>query len=260
MKTAAVLQLDPDLATGLSGSRRARAARDCLAAVVEIPKGEWQAELADFNGSGFGLLVLSGVLCRRVVQRECFGAELIGPGDLMRPWDNPGEWSSIPAESRWLAIQPSRVAVLDASFARRARAYPEVASDLLRRALLRSRYLATLVAIISQRRIETRLTMLFWHLADRFGRVHGEWVEIPVPLTHGILAELTAARRPSVTTALSHLQERGILVRERDSWRLSGTVPPELLEVNDAGEADSASLAQNEPASDGSLAGASSRP
>lgn len=71
--------------------------------------------------------------------------------------------------------------------------------------------------------------MLFWHLADRFGQVHGDRVEIPVPLTHSILGELVAARRPSVTTALSHLQEQGTLLRDGRGWRLHGTIPPELL-------------------------------
>jgi CRP-like cAMP-binding protein len=77
--------------------------------------------------------------------------------------------------------------------------------------------------------------MLFWHLADRFGRLSGEWVEIPLPLTHATLAELIAARRPTVTTALSKLQERGVLLRARDGWRLSGTVPPELVKVRHDG-------------------------
>lgn len=62
--------------------------------------------------------------------------------------------------------------------------------------------------------------MLFWHLADRFGQMRGEWVEIPVPLTHGTLSELVGARRPSVTTALSQLQENRILLRTDGGWRL----------------------------------------
>ena len=57
-------------------------------------------------------------------------------------------------------------------------------------------------------------------------------MEIPVPLTHSTLAELVAARRPSVTTALSGLHDRGVLQRVRDGWLLRGTVPPELLAVD----------------------------
>lgn len=234
MKTASVLRLDPDLLGGIEEPRASQALHACQAQILELPQGPWQVDTR-LDRSGFGLLVLSGILCRRVVQSECYGAELIGPGDLMRPWDQLGEWSSIPTESSWLVLQPTRLAILDHGFARRVSPFPEIASELLRRGLLRSRYLAILVAIISQRRIDTRLTMLFWHLADRFGKLRGEWVEIPVPLTHATLAELVAARRPSVTTALSRLSAEDVLRRGDNGWLLRGTVPPELLRLGEAG-------------------------
>lgn len=220
MKTAAVLQADPDLMGAMEEPRRSRAIQDCRAHVLELPRGRWEVDCDELDCSGFGLLVLAGILCRRVVQSERYGAELIGPGDLMRPWDQVGAWTTIPAESTWVALQPSRLAILDEGFTRRAAPYPEVASEMLRRAVVRARYLSILIAIISQRRIDTRLKMLFWHLADRFGKVRGEWVEIPVPLTHATLAELVAARRPSVTTALSRLYAEGVLQRSQNGWLL----------------------------------------
>lgn len=222
-----MLRLDPDLGAGIDSRRWDLAERACLARTLEIPPGLWDADAVtdEHGGSGFGLLIVSGILSRRVVQNECHGAELVGPGDLLRPWDQVGDWASIPTESSWLAIERARVAILDGDFARRAAPFPEIALALIRRGLLRSRYLATLIAIISQRRIESRLTMLFWHLADRFGQVRGEWISIPVPLTHRLLSELVAARRPSVTTALSHLQERGALRREGRGWLLRGPAP-----------------------------------
>jgi CRP/FNR family transcriptional regulator, cyclic AMP receptor protein len=225
--TISVLKADPDLGAGIDERRREIAQRACLAKTLEIPRAAWDADAATSAGerSGFGLLVVSGVLSRRVVQNECHGAELIGPGDLLRPWDPLGDWPSIPTESSWLAIERSRIAILDAEFARRTTPFPEISLALIRRGLLRSRYLATLIAIISQRRIETRLRMLFWHLADRFGQMRGEWVSVPVPLTHSLLSELVAARRPSVTTALSRLQERGELRREGRGWLLRGPAP-----------------------------------
>jgi CRP-like cAMP-binding protein len=235
--TVSVLRLDPDLGAAVAEERRAAAVRACGASGVDLPRGDWNADAgcddADLR-AGFGLLALSGVLCRRVVQSERHGAELIGPGDLMRPWDRIGEWSTIPTASNWTVIEPVRLAVLDADFARRAAPFPELGVALVRRALMRSRYLAILIAIVGQRRVETRLTMLFWHLADRFGQMHGEWVKVPVPLTHSLLGELVAARRPSVTTALSRLDERGVLCRERDGWRLNGTVPAEYHALREA--------------------------
>ena len=182
---------------------------------------------------GYGLLLLSGVLCRRVAQAERCAAELIGPGDLIRPWDIVAEWSTVPVESTWTALLPTQMAVLDKGFGRRIAPYPAIAEQLVHRALLRSRYLAVLSAIASRRQLEMRLHMLFWHLADRFGRMSGEWVEIPVPMTHGLLAELVAARRPSVSTALAKLQSRGVLAQRPAGWRLSGTVPPEYQALRD---------------------------
>lgn len=232
--TVPVLQIDPDLADGIAEPRLSAAIGACQARAIDVPSGRWEADGLGAEQAGFGLLVVSGILCRRVVQGERNGAEVIGSGDLLRPWEGIGGWASIPTESSWRVIEPGRLAILDESFVRRASPYPELSIGLVRRGLQRARYLTVLIAIISQRRIETRLTMLFWHLADRFGRVRGDWVEIPVPLTHSTLAELVAARRPSVTTALSHLYEREILQRAERGWRLRGTVPPELLEVEDS--------------------------
>jgi CRP/FNR family transcriptional regulator, cyclic AMP receptor protein len=237
MATVPVLRLDPDLGAGIESSKRETAERTCLARVLEAEAGAWDAEEAvKDHRTGFGLLVLSGTLCRRVAQGRLRGAELLGPGDLLRPWDRVGEWSSIPAEADWVVIGDARLAILDADFSRQAASFPEIAVALTRRSLLRSRYLAILVAIVNQRTIETRLNLLFWHLADRFGYVRGEWIDIPVPLTHSLLSELVAARRPSVSTALSSLRDRGVLVRNEDGWALRGTAPEGFGLLHDAAD------------------------
>jgi CRP/FNR family cyclic AMP-dependent transcriptional regulator len=216
-----LLDGDPDLGDGVPPERLEAARHACQAKILEVRQGEWDPEASTAAaGDGYGLLVLSGLFCRRVVQGQRYGAELLGPGDLLRPWDRIGEWSSIPVESTWLVIEDARLAVLDREFAGRCASFPELSVALIRRGLMRSRYMAILFAIVSERRIETRLTMLFWHLADRFGRMRGDWVEIPVPLTHRILSELVAARRPSVSTALTKLQEQRILLRTAEGWQL----------------------------------------
>jgi hypothetical protein len=74
--------------------------------------------------------------------------------------------------------------------------------------------------------VDRRLKALFWHLAERWGRVSGDGVIVPLALTHRILGQLVGARRPTVSTALSELAERGELVRRPDgSWLLRGDPP-----------------------------------
>ena len=231
-----LLRLDPELAAEVPAEKRDLAARAAVARTIEVQPGDWEAAEEPQGEGGFGLLVVSGIFCRRVIQGQRYGAELLGPGDLLRPWDRIGGWSSIPSDADWLVIEGAKLAVLDADFTRRCAPFPQVGVSMIRRGLLRSRYLAILIAIVSQRRVETRLTMLFWHLADRFGRVGGEGIDVPIPLTHRILAELVAARRPSVSTAISSLQEQGTLQRTDDGWRLRGPAPTGLGNLADEPE------------------------
>jgi DNA-binding transcriptional ArsR family regulator len=67
-----------------------------------------------------------------------------------------------------------------------------------------------------------RLLILFWLLADRWGRVGTEGVYVTLPLTHEVLAMLIGAHRPTVTIALQRLTRAGFLIRERsDRWLLT---------------------------------------
>jgi CRP-like cAMP-binding protein len=237
MQNLHLLAADPDLAIGLGDRERRAAERASVARTFTVRGGDWDGRTAGgvvLEPHGYGLLLLSGVLCRRVAQAERCAAELIGPGDLIRPWDVVTEWSTLPVESTWTALLPTQMAVLDKGFGSRIAPYPPIAEQLVRRALLRSRYLAVLSAIASRRQLEMRLHMLFWHLADRFGRMRGEWIDIPVPMTHSLLADMVAARRPSVSTAVTRLQSRGVLVQQPSGWRLSGTLPPEYQVLRDA--------------------------
>ncbi len=237
MANVSVLVEDPDLGSDLDADAREAAGKTCTARIITLEEGCWKAEdVASSERRGwFGFLVLSGALCRRVSQAELYGSELLGAGDLLRPWDRIGDWTSLPVGSDWTVVKPTQLAVLDREFARRASPFPDLAASLIGRALQRSRYLAVLTAIVGQPRVETRLHMLFWHLADRFGRVRGRSIAIPLPLTHSMLAELVAARRPSVTSGLSALSKRGLLIRDGREWLLSGSVPGEYLGLRGEG-------------------------
>jgi CRP-like cAMP-binding protein len=54
------------------------------------------------------------------------------------------------------------------------------------------------------------------HLAIRWGRVTPNGVRIPFRLTHEVLGEIIGAQRPSVTSGLAQLEQRGLLRRAAD--------------------------------------------
>ncbi|HVS99384.1 MAG TPA: Crp/Fnr family transcriptional regulator [Solirubrobacterales bacterium] len=230
--TVEVLRADPDLAVGIEPDRLAGARRACLAARAELPRGDWDpATASPAVADGFGLLLFTGFLVRRVGRGGRYGAELVGPGDLLRPWQTIGAVASAPFEPSWRAVAPSELAVLDADFVARAAPYPSVAVALVDRVMLRARQLALTMAVVQQTRVDRRLHALLWQLADRWGRTGRDGVSVEVPLTHELLAELVAARRPSVTTALSALAATGRVERENNCWLLRGGPPEEIVDL-----------------------------
>jgi CRP-like cAMP-binding protein len=228
-----VLSLDPALAGGLQGARLARATQECIAADAVVDVGPWEPERAEGAAvrGGIGLLLLEGLVARRVGGDGRYGLELLGPGDLLRPWRHDGEDMTLPFQSGFIVLERIRVALLDVRFAARVAPYPEVIGALVGRAMERSRTLAVSMAIAHYRRIDQRLLLLFWHLADRWGRVTPDGTRIPLRLTHSNLADLVASRRPSVTTALSLLEREGLLSRHGHLIVLHGDPPEALYEA-----------------------------
>jgi CRP/FNR family cyclic AMP-dependent transcriptional regulator len=227
-----ILAEDRDLTDGLAGERLNTAVRECVAGICEYPTGAWSPpdQIGDMS-CGLGLLIMDGLVARRVRVGGRFGAELLGDGDLLNPFNREEMGTSLPRTGRWRVLRRSRMAVLDTQFVRCASQYPEVMSALVMRALRRSRRVATNMAIIQQPRIDLRLHMLFWEMADRWGTVHQDGVHVRLNLTHSILADLVAARRPTVTKALGELSQRSAVVWTGEDWLLPGDPPAELDDV-----------------------------
>jgi CRP-like cAMP-binding protein len=221
---------DPDLAEAIPEPTRARAINECIAAVAHLRRGDWNGRLGSLTEDGIGLLVLEGLLLRRVGIDGRFGAELLGEGDILRPWQ-AADTPPLPRTTGWRAIEPARLAILDQRAAYRLARYPELTGRLVARALERSRNLAVNMAIVHQPRVDTRLLMLFWHLAARWGKVRADGYSLTLPLTHTVLADLVAARRPTVSTALGDLAEHNLLVLRNDTWLVTGHPPSELVEL-----------------------------
>src|SRR5215207_6108510 len=211
-----LLKSDPDLGALLAEPRRSEAERRLLVSTHRLGVGPWDVtRLAGASADHIGLLVIDHV-----------SAELLGPGDLIRPWQAASKSELLPVDAEWSVLSPATLAVLDRRFAAEAAQYPELTAALFDRLSERSLRLATTQAISQLTRVDRRLKALFWHLAERWGRVGGEGVVIPLALTHRILGQLVGARRPTVSTALSELAERDELVRRADgSWLLRGDPP-----------------------------------
>jgi CRP/FNR family transcriptional regulator, cyclic AMP receptor protein len=166
------------------------------------------------------------VIAREVIVADHVSAELLGPGDLVRPWQDASKADLLPVDVLWSILSPSSFAVLDRRFAGELARWPEVTAALFERLSERSLRLGTTQAISQLTRVDRRLKALLWHLAERWGRVSGDGVVVPLALTHRILGQLVGARRPTVSTALGELAERGELVRRVDgSWVLRGSPP-----------------------------------
>jgi CRP/FNR family transcriptional regulator, cyclic AMP receptor protein len=236
-----VLLADPDLGAGLDERTLQRAEQECIAAEVVVGEGVWQPESSEGEAArgGIGLLILDGLLVRRAGADGRYGAELLGPGDLLRPWEHDGEDTTLPFDTSFRVIERLRLAVLDQKAAARMAAYPELVGALVGRAMQRARHLAVHMAIAHYPRIDRRLLLLLWHLADRWGRVTPEGVRIPMRLTHTVLADLVASRRPSVTTALAHLEQEGHLRRHDNVIVLLGEPPADFHSTGTAFELQS---------------------
>jgi CRP/FNR family transcriptional regulator, cyclic AMP receptor protein len=229
--TCQILREDSELAEAIPPERRAEAIENCTGTELRFSTGDGVSETSPLQ-SGVGILVLSGLLVRRVGIDGRFGAELLGEGDLLRPWQWEFDSTTLPVEMTWSIVQPSRVALLDDAFVRRCLGkYPELVSPLVGRAMQRARNLAVNMAIVHQARVDVRIHMLLWHLAGRWGRVRSEGTVLRLRLTHAVLADLVAARRPTVTTAISELNRNGLVRSTGDEWLLLGDPPVELGEA-----------------------------
>jgi len=225
-----IVDADPDLAELLDDEELERARREALARVKHLSPGDWDAGAAreaDVHHRGF--LIVEGLLSREVdvLGRRC--CELIGPGDVMRPWRWDDEGSHVQAEIGWKVLEPTRLATLDHGFVQRIAPWPPLGLELFNRGTRRAHHLAVALAISHHQRVDDRLVLTLWHLAERWGKVHRDGIVLPLPLGHQRLADLVGAHRPTVTSALGELASDGIISRrDNGDWVLHGS-PPEQL-------------------------------
>jgi CRP-like cAMP-binding protein len=230
-----LLDADRSLASALSEEELVVARRYAVADVVELPRGKHDPK-ALFDGDGLlGLLVLRGLMIRQVAVADRHCGELVGPGAVLRPWDDFGQTAPLPFEVSWRVLQDTQVARLDRRFLATIVHWPALIESFTARATERAHTLAFNVAIHCLRHVHLRLLVLLWNLADRFGRVTPDGTHVPLSLSHSDLAELVGAARPSVSVALKQLSEDGLVWRnEADgAWMLSREPPSELRDMRE---------------------------
>jgi CRP/FNR family cyclic AMP-dependent transcriptional regulator len=230
----ALLAADPSFGAGIPDADLALAARVLRVPRLGLPPGAWAPPPRDaWPAPTSGLLLLDGVVARHVALGERVAAQLLGPGDVLDPWA-PGS-ELLPCGVRWSVLEPASAAVLDGRFATAARRWPGLSATAQERTGAVAHRLATHLAICQLPRVEDRVLALLWHLAERFGRVAGSGVVLPLRLTHRLVGELAGAQRPTVSLAFAALLEDGRISRREDgslllasdSWAgLRPTAPP----------------------------------
>ena len=76
------------------------------------------------------LLVLDGLLVREAIVGDHPCAELLGPGDLLRAWEDRDAEVLLPRTVEWSALSTVRLAVIDQALAVRAAQWPEIFASL----------------------------------------------------------------------------------------------------------------------------------
>lgn len=222
-----VLERDPELGLRVPPERIALARQGLVARAGWLEPGVWEAPGP--AGGLLGYLILDGVIAREIVLAGQTCTELLGDGDVVQPWIPHRADGLVRYRLEWRVLHRAQVAVLDGDFSRALGEWPEVQGALLERAIARTHRMHIHQALLQLSPVETRLLVLLWFLAERWGHVTRAGVTLRLPLSHQMLGRLVGCRRASVTTALGRIDASGRVVRRSDgSWLLRGSPPDEL--------------------------------
>src|SRR4051812_38396014 len=170
VRAISLLDVDPDLGALLAEPRRTTARAELLVRVLRLARGSWpRGALGSTHMEHVGLLVLDGAIAREVALADTISTELLGPGDVVRPWRPARTVQFLRQHVRWQVLADARLAVLSRAFAVAVGQYPEVNSMLIDRVDRRAERLAITKAIAQLNSVDRRLLALFWHLAEDWG-------------------------------------------------------------------------------------------
>lgn len=195
----------------------ARALENCAAHFLPAGSRRFMRDLVEAEAllveNGFLVVRSSSPAARQIVVAEG------GAGSLLLP---PSDREHLHALTDcWLTVLPL---ILHEDLL----AIPGVATTLFRGlgSALRLRQDAT--SYLANLRHIDRVRPKLLQLAQQFGRVSPDGIRLEFPLTHGLLADMTASARETVTRCVDELQRDGFMVRDRHSYRL--LISPEDLD------------------------------
>jgi hypothetical protein len=226
-----LLEVDPDLGSSLDPDAFAVARDELLVRTVEAPRGAWDLDHAwAATGAQLGLLMLEGVIASDAGVGRRMTLEILGAGDVLRCWPRDRHAEALKIRLRLNVMDPVRFAVFDDAFCARVARWPAVLNAITGRVMGRATS-ATLRLLIHQVvRIDDRVLLSLWGLAERFGRVTPDGILVPVPINHTMMARFVGAQRPTVSQAVGELTRRGEVARtEEGGWLLKGSFPERAL-------------------------------
>ena len=227
-RSVRVLEEDPELALRIPPSRVYEARRRLVAPLQRLSAGFCEVPVDD-EPMHLGYLILDGLIARDLVLAGNVSTELLGDGDVLHPQFGSRDDALIHYRVYWHVLTPVRLAVLDADFARTVVHWPQVTAAILERTSRRVLHMSIHQALLQLSPVETRLLVLLWYLAERWGRVTADGILLPLALTHQLLGQLVGCRRASVTTALKAVTHSGLVDHlDNGGWLLRGDPPDEL--------------------------------
>jgi CRP/FNR family transcriptional regulator, cyclic AMP receptor protein len=234
--TVALLRVDARLREAVPPDELRFAERVVIAPRREL-EGRWQpAALVDRSARPIAALLLRGLVTHEIMLAGRCSANLLGPGDLFRPWR--GADTCLSCDARWTASAGAIIAVLDERFVAAARKWPGLSTVVYERLAEQVEVAAVRAAIAGLPRVEQRVLALFWQLADRWGVVRPAGVVVGLALTHALIGELVGAQRPTVSLALHALAGDGLLRRGAGGAWILAHDSHATLASNDAPGAD----------------------
>ena len=228
-----LLESDPELGLRVPPSDIERAREELVAPLTELGTGTWDVPFEPGDRRRLGYVLVGGLLAREVILAGTRCAELLGEGDVLQPSLSARDETLLRYQVQWHVLRPVRLAVMDENVWRTLGRWPQVLSALLERAIRRVQRMAIHQALLQLSPVETRLLVLFWYLAERWGQVTPAGIALRLRLSHEMLGHLVGVQRASVTTALTRIAPSGRVVRRSDgTWLLRGDPPSELGNIH----------------------------